>query len=108
MLNNELASVWGLDKALSLPRLTIHTAHELEINILNYAWKRRQLTSFAEGRLRRAVVRLSVVGSKEKAPTNIRLMSNGLRQWWVRQYFDYPYLSSEVGNEQTVADTQKS
>ncbi|NMF62521.1 hypothetical protein DP113_34185 (plasmid) [Brasilonema octagenarum UFV-E1] len=40
----DLASAWGLDKALSLPRLTIRTAQELGINILNYAWKRRQLT----------------------------------------------------------------
>ncbi len=38
----DIASVWGLDGRLSLPRLTIRTAQELGINILQYAWKRRQ------------------------------------------------------------------
>ncbi len=38
----DIASVWGLDGRLSLPRLTIRTAQELGINILLYAWKRRQ------------------------------------------------------------------
>ncbi|MBW4425359.1 MAG: hypothetical protein KME50_13155 [Nostoc desertorum CM1-VF14] len=45
---------------------------------------------------------------QEGAPTNIRLMSNRLRQWCVRKYFDYPQLSSEVGNEQAIAHPQKS
>ncbi len=39
----DLATAWGLDRDLSLPRLTIRTAQELGINILHYAWKRRQL-----------------------------------------------------------------
>ncbi len=39
-----LASAWGLDAALSLSRTTIRTAQELGINVLHYAWKRRQLT----------------------------------------------------------------
>lgn len=39
----DLASAWGPDQALTLPRVAIRTAHELGINILQYAWKRRQL-----------------------------------------------------------------
>ncbi|WP_347276468.1 DUF4159 domain-containing protein [Chroococcidiopsis sp [FACHB-1243]] len=38
-----LGSAWGLDEGLSLSRVTIRTAQELGINILHYAWKRRQL-----------------------------------------------------------------
>jgi len=38
----DIASAWGLDRGFSLPRLTIRTAQELGINILQYAWKRRQ------------------------------------------------------------------
>ncbi len=38
----DLATAWGLDRELTLPRLTIRTAQELGINILHYAWKRRQ------------------------------------------------------------------
>lgn len=38
-----LAAAWGLDEALSLSRVTIRTAQELGVNILQYAWKRRQL-----------------------------------------------------------------
>ncbi|MCC5659036.1 DUF4159 domain-containing protein [Nostoc sp. XA010] len=43
LIIGDLGSAWGLDRALSLPRLTIRTAQELGVNILNYAWKRRQL-----------------------------------------------------------------
>ncbi|GAA6615182.1 DUF4159 domain-containing protein [Scytonema sp. NUACC26] len=43
LIIGDLASAWGLDRGLSLPRLTIRTAQELGVNILNYAWKRRQL-----------------------------------------------------------------
>ena len=43
-----LGAMWGLDEALSLPRTTIRTAQELGINILYYAWKRRQLTSLSQ------------------------------------------------------------
>ncbi|MEC4816288.1 MAG: DUF4159 domain-containing protein, partial [Scytonema sp. PMC 1069.18] len=39
----DLAAAWGLDRELSLPRLVIRTAQELGVNILYYAWKRRQL-----------------------------------------------------------------
>jgi hypothetical protein len=38
-----LASAWGLDDALSLSRMVIRTAQELGVNILHYAWKRRQM-----------------------------------------------------------------
>lgn len=39
----DLAAAWGLDKGLTLPRIAIRTAQELGINILQYAWRRRQL-----------------------------------------------------------------
>lgn len=39
----DLASAWGLDEGLNLSRVTIRTAQELGVNILHYAWKRRQL-----------------------------------------------------------------
>ena len=39
----DIASAWGLDSALSLSRITIRTAQELGVNILQFAWKRRQL-----------------------------------------------------------------
>ncbi|MBD2681282.1 MULTISPECIES: DUF4159 domain-containing protein [Nostoc] len=39
----DLGSCWGPDQELSLSRVVIRTAQELGINILQYAWKRRQL-----------------------------------------------------------------
>ncbi|MBD2449736.1 DUF4159 domain-containing protein [Nostoc sp. FACHB-152] len=39
----DLGSGWGPDQELSLSRVVIRTAQELGINILQYAWKRRQL-----------------------------------------------------------------
>jgi hypothetical protein len=38
-----IGSAWGLDRELGLPRMTIRSAHELGMNILNYGVKRRQL-----------------------------------------------------------------
>ena len=38
-----LSSAWGLDAALSLPRETLRTAHELGINLLQFACRRRHL-----------------------------------------------------------------
>ena len=38
----DLAASWGPDQALTLSRVVIRTAQELGINILQYAWKRRQ------------------------------------------------------------------
>ena len=40
----ELSAAWGLDENLTLPRETIRTAQELGINILHFAWARRQMT----------------------------------------------------------------
>jgi hypothetical protein len=48
LIVGDLASAWGLDGELSLPRLVIRTAQELGINILHYAWKRRQLTGLQQ------------------------------------------------------------
>jgi len=39
-----LSAAWGLDEKLSLSRETIRSAQELGINILHFAWQRRQLT----------------------------------------------------------------
>ncbi len=38
----DLSSGWGLDELLSLSRETIRNAQELGVNILHYAWTRRQ------------------------------------------------------------------
>ncbi|MFW6358625.1 MAG: DUF4159 domain-containing protein [Chroococcales cyanobacterium] len=38
-----LSTAWGLDDNYSLPRETIRTAQEMGINILHFAWQRRQL-----------------------------------------------------------------
>ncbi len=43
LIIGDLAAAWGPDQALSLSRVTIRTAQELGINILQYAWRRRQL-----------------------------------------------------------------
>lgn len=44
----DLATAWGLDQGLSLSRVTIRTAQELGLNILHYAWKRRQLVGLQQ------------------------------------------------------------
>ncbi|MBD2343787.1 DUF4159 domain-containing protein [Anabaena subtropica] len=43
LIIGDLATAWGLDRELTLPRLVIRTAQELGINILSFAWRRRQL-----------------------------------------------------------------
>jgi Domain of unknown function (DUF4159) len=43
LIIGDIASAWGIDRELTLPRMTIRSAHELGINILNYGVKRRQL-----------------------------------------------------------------
>ena len=43
VIAGNLSSAWGLDEQLSLDRNTIRTAQELGINILHFAWRRRQL-----------------------------------------------------------------
>lgn len=40
----ELSAAWGLDDRLFLPRETMRTAQELGINLLHFAWRRRQMT----------------------------------------------------------------
>ncbi len=42
-----LSAAWGLDEQLSLSRENIRTAQELGINILHFAWRRRQLTQLS-------------------------------------------------------------
>ncbi|MBH8560898.1 DUF4159 domain-containing protein [Nostoc sp. CENA67] len=44
----DLSASWGLDDQLSLPRETIRTAQELGINILHFAWARRQMTQLQQ------------------------------------------------------------
>jgi Domain of unknown function (DUF4159) len=44
----DLASAWGLDRELNVPRLIIRTAQELGVNILHYAWRRRQLVGLQQ------------------------------------------------------------
>ncbi|MDY6783727.1 MAG: DUF4159 domain-containing protein [Cyanobacteriota bacterium] len=43
LLKGELSTAWGLDDSLSLSRNEIRTAQEFGINILHFAWKRKQL-----------------------------------------------------------------
>lgn len=43
LIVGDLASSWGPDRELTLSRDAIRTAQELGINILQYAWKKRQL-----------------------------------------------------------------
>ncbi len=40
----DLSSAWGFNPGLDLPRETIRTAQEMAINILHFAWRRRQMT----------------------------------------------------------------
>jgi hypothetical protein len=39
-----LGEAWGVDEAMLLPRETMRSAQELGINLLHFAWKRRELT----------------------------------------------------------------
>ena len=43
-----LATLWGIDDEMNLPRLVIRTGQELGVNILYYAWRRRQLTGLLQ------------------------------------------------------------
>lgn len=43
LLIGKLSAAWGLNHPSLLPRETIRTAQELGINILNFAWRRRQM-----------------------------------------------------------------
>ncbi|MBE9006153.1 DUF4159 domain-containing protein [Fortiea sp. LEGE XX443] len=44
----DLSLCWGLDEKLTLPRETIRTAQELGVNILNFAWNRKQMTQLRQ------------------------------------------------------------
>jgi hypothetical protein len=44
----ELSSAWGLDEKRVLGRETIRTAQEMGINLLHFAWRRRQLTPLVQ------------------------------------------------------------
>jgi len=48
LVMGELSAAWGLDEELSLSRNDIRTAQELGINILHFAWRRRQLTQLLQ------------------------------------------------------------
>lgn len=43
LIIGELSAAWGLDERLLLPRETIRTAQEFGINLLHFAWRRRQM-----------------------------------------------------------------
>ncbi|MEL6325830.1 MAG: hypothetical protein AAFQ61_02865 [Cyanobacteria bacterium J06626_23] len=49
LMVGDLAQVWGPDKDGTRSRETIRTAHELGINLLHYAWRRRQLVQLQQG-----------------------------------------------------------
>ncbi len=48
VIGDLLSNAWGLDEKISLPRETIRTAQELGINILHFAWWRRQMTQLSQ------------------------------------------------------------
>jgi hypothetical protein len=43
LIVGDLSAGWGIDELRSLPRETIRTAQEMGINLLHYAWRRRQM-----------------------------------------------------------------
>ncbi|MFO0171561.1 MAG: hypothetical protein ACK51W_03605 [Aphanizomenon sp.] len=43
-----LSSAWGLNGNLSLSRETIRSAQEMGMNILHFAWRRRELTQLVK------------------------------------------------------------
>jgi hypothetical protein len=48
LILGEISRAWGLDEDLALPRESIRTAQELGINILNFAWRRRNMTQLCQ------------------------------------------------------------
>jgi hypothetical protein len=48
LITGDLAASWGTDQELNLSRIVIRTAQELGINLLHYAWRRRQLTGLQQ------------------------------------------------------------
>ncbi|MDJ0703922.1 MAG: hypothetical protein QNJ46_11635 [Leptolyngbyaceae cyanobacterium MO_188.B28] len=49
LMVGNLAQVWGPDEAAARSRESIRTAHEMGINLLYYAWRRRQLVQLQQG-----------------------------------------------------------
>jgi hypothetical protein len=45
----ELAMGWGLDEAMQRSRESLRAAQELGVNLLHFAWRRRQLTQWQQG-----------------------------------------------------------
>jgi hypothetical protein len=48
LIQGDIASAWGLDDNLSVSRVVLRTAQEFGINLLHYAWQRRQLTGLQQ------------------------------------------------------------
>jgi hypothetical protein len=48
MIIGNLGATWGPDHELTLSRIVIRTAQELGINVMHYAWRRRQLTGLQQ------------------------------------------------------------
>jgi hypothetical protein len=44
----EIAAAWGLDEGLTVSRVMLRTAQEFGVNVLYYAWRRRQLTGLQQ------------------------------------------------------------
>ncbi|MBH8572462.1 DUF4159 domain-containing protein [Nostocaceae cyanobacterium CENA369] len=70
----DLSACWGLDEKLSLPRETIRSAQELGINILHFAWARRQMTQ-----LQRQTISLTPPTTSTK-PDALKSLFNKLEQ----------------------------
>jgi hypothetical protein len=66
-----LSFAWGLDEELSLPRETIRTAQEMGINILHFAWRRRQMMQALQLESRSAVRESSTPSKKQKSLKSI-------------------------------------
>lgn len=66
-----LSSAWGLDEELSLPRETIRTAQEMGINILHFAWRRRQMMQALQLESRSAARDSSTPSKKQKSLKSI-------------------------------------
>ncbi|NJO78510.1 MAG: DUF4159 domain-containing protein [Cyanobacteria bacterium RM1_2_2] len=43
MIQGDIASAWGLDDNMNTSRIVLRTAQEFGVNLLHYAWRRRQL-----------------------------------------------------------------
>ncbi len=48
LIQGEIASAWGLDDGLDTSRVVLRTAQEFGVNLLHYAWRRRQLTGLQQ------------------------------------------------------------